>query len=253
MNIYPFEGSQPSGGAGKIVVADIPVTWRRPLAVAAASILAAGLHGLVWFWYMSRPKPAPLIEATPLPMIDIALSASPTVPQPVASPPPESPKPPQAAKKPKPKPVKKPKPVRKVSELKRVERPKEEPQREEAQADSPTPAAPPTSVGAVHERVASPPHETYTPASSNAHYLNNPRPVYPDVARSRNWDGLVLLRVHVTEDGHCSELSVQRSSGHEMLDESAMEAVRRWRFVPAKRGELAQASWVTVPIEFRLE
>ncbi|MGH8475705.1 MAG: energy transducer TonB, partial [Methylococcales bacterium] len=42
------------------------------------------------------------------------------------------------------------------------------------------------------------------------------------------------------------------SSGHEVLDEAALNAVRRWRFVPAKRAGVAQASWATVPIEFEL-
>ncbi|MGH8550001.1 MAG: energy transducer TonB [Methylococcales bacterium] len=82
--------------------------------------------------------------------------------------------------------------------------------------------------------------------------MNNPKPVYPPIARRRYWEGLVLLRVFVTAQGHCGKVSVNRSSGHEVLDEATLEAVSRWRFVPSKRGELAQASWVTVPIEFEL-
>ena len=63
----------------------------------------------------------------------------------------------------------------------------------------------------------------------------------------------MVLRVFVTADGHCGDLSVQRSSGHEALDEAAMDAVKQWRFVPGKHGDSAVASWVNVPIEFSLE
>ncbi|MDD5036422.1 MAG: hypothetical protein PHE55_16890, partial [Methylococcaceae bacterium] len=105
MKIYFLEGGRFSGGLGEIPVTpvDVPQTWRRPLAVVAASILAAALHGLVWVWYLNRPQPAPLVEATPLPMIDIALSAPPASPLPAAAPPP--PQPVQPEKKPDPAPV----------------------------------------------------------------------------------------------------------------------------------------------------
>jgi protein TonB len=180
-------------------------------------------------------------------MIDMVLSAppAPAVTQPTVPPPPT---PRKEAKKPDPKPVKKPKPkpVRKDSAVKQVE-----PQKQE-QADTapPAPAAP---SAPSQDRAAAPRNDTYTPASSNANYLNNPKPVYPGIARRRHWEGLVLLRVYVTADGRCGEVSVQRSSGHDVLDEAALDAVKKWRFVPAKRGDAAQASWVTVPIEFQLE
>lgn len=83
--------------------------------------------------------------------------------------------------------------------------------------------------------------------------MNNPKPVYPLEARQRNWQGTVVLRVSVSEDGHVLQVNLQRSSGHETLDESALAAVKDWRFVPAKRGETPEPSWVSVPIVFKLE
>ncbi|QSA98644.1 energy transducer TonB [Methylococcus sp. EFPC2] len=223
----------------------LPNSWRRTLGVASAALVAATLHGLVFLWYMNRPAPVPLIAAAPLPMIDIALAA-PASPQ-VVQPAPTPPEPPKPEKKPDPAPVKKakpkPKPVPKEPVAKRAE------VQEEVRETAPPTPAPPAPVKA---EAASPHNEVYTPASSTADYLNNPRPVYPSIARSRHWEGLVLLRVYVSPDGHAMEVNVQRSSGHEVLDESALEAVRKWKFVPAKRGDVAQASWVTVPIEFEL-
>lgn len=238
---YPYKGTEIP-----VLAAEIPFTWRRPLSIVAAIFLAAVLHGLLWLWYTQRPQPLPFAEAAPLPMIDIALSAppSPAVIQPVTPPPPV---PPKEAKKPDPKPVKKPKPkpVIKESVVKQVDVQKEEPD-----TAPPAPAAP---SAPVHDRAASPHSNAFTQASANADYLHNPKPVYPATARSRHWEGLVLLHVYVTADGDCGELSVLQSSGHEALDESALEAVKKWRFVPAKRGDATQASWVTVPIKFQLE
>ena len=65
--------------------------------------------------------------------------------------------------------------------------------------------------------------------------------------------GKVLLKVHVAADGAAGEVLVHASSGHPRLDGAALKAVTRWRFVPARRGDLQVASWVIVPIEFKLE
>lgn len=83
--------------------------------------------------------------------------------------------------------------------------------------------------------------------------LNNPKPPYPLTARRQGAEGRVVLRAQVLEDGHCAELRIVRSSGHALLDESALATVRRWRFVPATRAGQAVSSWVEVPIHFQLQ
>ncbi|PZE09556.1 energy transducer TonB, partial [Pseudomonas sp. 57B-090624] len=91
-----------------------------------------------------------------------------------------------------------------------------------------------------------------TPPSANAGYLRNPAPEYPSFAQRRGWEGTVLLRVHVLASGSPSEVQIQKSSGRDLLDEAAIKAVKRWTFVPAKRGDVAQDGWVSVPIDFKL-
>jgi len=93
---------------------------------------------------------------------------------------------------------------------------------------------------------------SYSEASSNANYGTNPKPKYPTIARSRGWQGKVLLRVRVTAGGLSEAVTVQRGSGHDALDESAVAAVEKWRFIPAKRGNTAVACTVIVPIIFTL-
>jgi periplasmic protein TonB len=94
--------------------------------------------------------------------------------------------------------------------------------------------------------------EPYTEASFNANYGTNPKPKYPAIARSRGWQGKVLLRVSVSAEGRSVSVTVQRSSGHDVLDESAVAAVENWKFIPARRGNLAVACSVIVPIIFTL-
>ncbi|MGQ9981663.1 energy transducer TonB, partial [Pseudomonas aeruginosa] len=113
-------------------------------------------------------------------------------------------------------------------------------------APPPAPAAPP----APPAPAAAP--APLTPPSANAGYLHNPAPEYPALAMRRGWEGTVLLRVHVLASGSPSEIQVQKSSGREALDQAAVKAVKRWSFVPAKRGDKAEDGWVSVPIDFKL-
>jgi protein TonB len=89
-------------------------------------------------------------------------------------------------------------------------------------------------------------------ARSDVASLNNPKPPYPLAARRRGLEGRVLLAARVSTDGVCAEVRLRQSSGHALLDEAALTTVRRWRFVPARRGETPVESWVNVPISFRL-
>lgn len=93
---------------------------------------------------------------------------------------------------------------------------------------------------------------TFTEANYRANYAHNPKPTYPTIAKSRGWQGKVLLRVKVSAQGLSDAVTVEESSGREMLDESAIEAVKQWRFIPAKRGNTPVASSVIVPIVFTL-
>ena len=79
------------------------------------------------------------------------------------------------------------------------------------------------------------------------------RPSYPASARRLGVQGTTLLKVHVLIDGAVGEVVVQESAGHVDLDQAAADAVRRWRFDPARRGNEPVAMWVLLPVEFRLK
>lgn len=83
-------------------------------------------------------------------------------------------------------------------------------------------------------------------------YLKNPAPVYPEYARERGWEGTVVLKVLVTSDGKVGEIHVGRSSGHRILDDSALSTVRKWQFQPARAGHMTFSSWIKIPVRFVL-
>ena len=84
-------------------------------------------------------------------------------------------------------------------------------------------------------------------------YGFTPRPAYPSRAIMRGYEGKVTLSVHVLPNGEPKEVVVFQSSGYKILDNAALKAVKKWKFLPAQRGFKAVDSWVKVPIEFKLE
>lgn len=113
----------------------------------------------------------------------------------------------------------------------------------------------PAASSASHEPQASraPHDDTATEPIFNAAYLRNPAPDYPPVALRRRWEGTVLLKVHVLANGSAQQIEVIASSGHESLDDAAVQAVTAWRFVPAHRAGQAIDGWVRVPVVFKAE
>jgi protein TonB len=83
-------------------------------------------------------------------------------------------------------------------------------------------------------------------------YLRNPPPVYPRAARERSEEGTVLVEVEVLASGRCGSVRVLASSGHPLLDEVAVRAVRQWVFRPARRFNQPVPFVVEIPITFRL-
>ena len=89
--------------------------------------------------------------------------------------------------------------------------------------------------------------------SSNAAYLNNPRPAYPALSRRLGEQGKVVVRVLIGVDGTAQQAEIRTSSGYARLDQAALATVRSWRYVPGKRGGVPEAMWFNVPINFVLE
>ncbi|GLW38684.1 TonB family protein [Pectobacterium actinidiae] len=244
-------------------VSSRPERW---LAVIATLLL----HAAVLALFNSVSTPPVTVPARPQPVsvelvaavAEPVLQAQPAEPEPiepdVVTPPPELTPPPvdklvddNALLPPVPEkkePEKKPQPVpKKVAVKKNPPAPTPKPQAEATSATAPITPAP-----VAQKAVAQPVDAPLTPPLANADYLHNPAPSYPDVAISRGYEGTVLLNVQVRADGKVQTIRIHQSSGYPSLDDAARDTVRRWSFVPARRGSQPVSGWVVVPVDFSL-
>jgi protein TonB len=207
-------------------------------------LLALVIH--IWtLFHLLQPVDVEITPAQPL-MMEVSMlsvtASKPSAAPPTAAPPQEKkPEP----KKPEPKPTPRkvttapPKPL----DLGPVDKHPEQVTSQIASQNTPVTETKAEAVSAPQE---------FTEASFKASYLHNPKPEYPSVAKIRGWEGKVMLKVKVSAKGTSDSIEVEHSSGHEILDESAIEAVKQWQFVPAKHGETTVSSSVIVPIVFHL-
>lgn len=154
-------------------------------------------------------------------------------------------------------PAAKPEPPRPLPQVARpvVKREPAPPPAMTAAPEAPAPAAaftvPPQPPAPAAE--APPAPAALTAARFDADYLHNPKPAYPVMSRRLGEQGRVVLNVRVLADGTPEKVEVKAGSGYPRLDQAALEAVARWRFVPAKRGDLPVEAWVLVPLNFSLD
>ncbi|HET8731748.1 MAG TPA: energy transducer TonB [Moraxellaceae bacterium] len=96
------------------------------------------------------------------------------------------------------------------------------------------------------------PAGAWTPPGFDSALPANPRPAYPLGSRWAGEQGTVYLDLYVNADGHVGDVRLVRSSGYRRLDESALTAVRRWVFRPARRNGEATAAWMSYSMGFNL-
>ena len=89
--------------------------------------------------------------------------------------------------------------------------------------------------------------------SSDAEYLQNPKPAYPPMSKRLGEQGKVVVRVLIEVDGKAQKADIKQSSGFDRLDQAALNTVLRWRYVPGKRAGVTEAMWFNVPINFVLD
>lgn len=158
--------------------------------------------------------------------------------QTVPVPPTEKPQPPKPEREPAPRSKPAPSPAPEKTPF--PEGPSAGPQEVVVQAESTTP-------GGLASMPAS-------PVEQQAAWRRSPRPpVYPALARRRDQEGEVLLRLDLDARGQITEARVLVSSGFPLLDQAALSAGRGWQLLPALLNGVAVASYVQVPVQFRLD
>jgi len=201
----------------------------RPTLSRRGLTLVAALHGIV-FWALLQTK----LIAPPHALAVLSVSLLP--PAEVIKPAPE-------IVPPKPKPLeRRPLPVQTPTQLAAP-----------AESPAPTPLTVPPAPTPVAPILASAAAPAPTQPRFDADYLDNPKPPYPAISRRLNEQGRVVLRVYVDAGGNAADVQLHTPSGSSRLDQSALDTVRRWKFVPARLGRDPVPAWVLVPVAFTLK
>lgn len=90
-------------------------------------------------------------------------------------------------------------------------------------------------------------------ASSALRYIDPPKPVYPRLSTELCETGTVTLNILVNEWGVPTEVSVDKTSGHDRLDQAAVAAMRAARFKPYTEAGQAKPIRAYPPIKFQLD
>lgn len=224
---------------------------RAPRRLLAGCLLASvAVHVLVFVWGPGwTPLPAPL----PVPILEVVMVPGEVEPLPVALPDqtPQAPRrvEPQQRRAEAPPPV-----LREAQPVEHAPVALTEPAPRSGDTEITGPAQ--SVSGPVAAAPVSAPvrvEAASTPPVFNAAYLRNPPPRYPPAARRNGHEGRVMLKVLVNPAGAPARVEIDQSSGSPLLDGAALDAVRGWRFVPARRGAQNVEGWVRVPLVFRLD
>lgn len=220
----------------------------------------------------AQPSTSKNAAVEPEPQQPVEEVAEPTPPPEPIEPPPikeEVKKPP--VKTPK-KVVKKapPKPVEKKPEVKKVEKKKPKPVQKPQPKPKPKKAEPKPVVEkkvvekklAAKQDVEELKKEPASRAGVNQDpvlverpsFLTKPRPPkYPRIARKRGIEGIALYEVWLDEEGKQVKQVLISSSGATMLDKSALDAIKKWKFSPHSVGGKSVAHRVKIPVRFKLD
>lgn len=227
-----------------------PLRMRMVHGWSAVFVLVSLTHGALLVWATETLNREPVLAAAPTLVGQLVSQAPVSEPAPL----PVQPVPP------KPRPVVKPRPAplppspKAPTPERAVTAPPHDPlapiEAKPPVVDSVAPAA--ASVAAAPAPVAREPAEPVIPPRSDAEHLSNPAPLYPPASRRLREQGRVLFDVYILPDGSVGEIKLKRSSGFARLDQAALETVRQWRYVPAKRGDHPIPYWHVQPVDFAM-
>jgi len=110
---------------------------------------------------------------------------------------------------------------------------------------------PPTDTAKKSDK-PKPSHVSDSSGLISARPLKRRAPIYPTLARNKGYEGTSVFIATISPDGTIENLQLSKTSGHAILDKAAKEALRHWKFAPAKRNGISVASQLRIPIIFRL-
>jgi len=208
------------------------------------------LHAPTHSVELSRKQSTPMLvsliaEPMPQPVVE--------TPKPAVKPQPPLATPKKIVVRQQPKPVPAPGPVIKPELVNEPEvTPPEDTQQALPMEDTHSVAAAPQQTARMEPAPVPAQEPVVEPPRFGVAYLKNPPPEYPAVSRRLGEEGRVILRVLVTAGGKPQTVEIEDGSGSRRLDNAAMDAVKKWQFIPAKRDNTPVSAYVLVPLKFAL-
>ena len=77
--------------------------------------------------------------------------------------------------------------------------------------------------------------------------------VYPKKAIRKGWEGQTVVAAEVLPDGSVGRTALTKTSGHEVLDQAAQEAIQSWKFGSESEKNKAVPQYVDIPVTFKLQ
>ncbi|EDP60514.1 TonB-like protein [Vibrio sp. AND4] len=145
---------------------------------------------------------------------------------------------------------KKPKPVKKTPTPKSVAKKQPQPKEKVADNVAKKPVQHQQTATASQSKGAS----TQPVMIDQPTYVSRPiQPIYPRSALKRGIEGVALYEVWLDENGNQIKQVLIESSGAQMLDVSALRAIKQWQFSPHISGGQKVAHRVQIPVRFKLD
>lgn len=104
---------------------------------------------------------------------------------------------------------------------------------------------------------------TFSPATGPNEIGEDPMPpfpvlmpkaiVYPRKAVRKGWEGQTVIAAEVLPDGSVGRTSLAKTSGHDVLDQAAQEAIQSWKFETESEKDEAVPQFVDIPVTFKLQ
>lgn len=89
-------------------------------------------------------------------------------------------------------------------------------------------------------------------AQENPVPVRTVKPTYPREMRAQGVSGMVMVKCTIDEQGNVSEAAVAKST-NQAFDSFALEALKKWKFKPARQDGVPVAMQVSIPVKFVLE
>lgn len=94
--------------------------------------------------------------------------------------------------------------------------------------------------------------DPFIPRDKEPELIGGLRLNYPDWARNAGMKGKAFVKALINIDGRATDVKIVISSGYEILDDAAIQAIKKSRWQPAMQRDEPVRVWITIAVKFLL-